>query len=114
MKTVLTVMCWLGVAIMLASCNGSSGSSGGGGDYSQVSFEKFGTEPNERVRCYNANSNTVTTVQICTWNCAYYESDTPSYVQLTFNYVCTKVNDDGDCEDEELALTNVVRGECRI
>ena len=123
MKTVLTVMCWLGVAIMLTACNGSdSGSSGGGGDYPQVSFEKTGSGDSERVVCYNANSNTITTKQICTWNCAYYESNTPRYVELTFDeaLVCQptgEVDDEGNAVEEcevQLALTNTHTSACRI
>jgi hypothetical protein len=123
MKTVLTVMCWLGVAIMLGACSDSdSGSSGGGGDYPQVSFEKTGSGDTERVVCYNATSNTITTSQICIWNCAYYESDTPQYVKLTFGqgtvcYDTGETDDEGNAIQEcnlELALLDRETGACRL
>jgi len=85
MKTVLSVLCWIGIAVMISGCdNGDDdgGTAGGYGDWPQVSFRI--DEGSENVTCYNSNSNVVTTNQVCTWNCAYYGGGQPRYVQLTF------------------------------
>lgn len=121
MKTVLSVFCWLGVLLMLASCDsGSSSSSGGRGDWPQVSFLK--NEKGDVVFCYNADSNVITTVQVCTWNCALYHSSQPRWVQLTFSdaLVCQPTgeeDEDGEpvleCE-VELALTGEKFRECAL
>ncbi len=83
---------------MLTSCdNGDSGgTSGGGGDYPQVSFVKEGSGDDEHVICYNANNNVITTQQVCTWNCATYNSTQPRFVQLTFDeaLVCVELGID--------------------
>ncbi len=77
MKTVLSVLCWIGIAVMISGCdNGDDdgGTAGGRGDWPQVSFV---VDDNDNVICYNADSNVVTTKQICTWNCAYYDVNNP-------------------------------------
>ena len=86
MKSILSVLCWIGVAVLITSCdNGDSGgTSGGQGDYPQVSFKKEGSGDTEHAICYNANNSVITTNQTCTWNCATYGTPTPRYVQLTF------------------------------
>ena len=125
MKTVLAVLCWLGVAVMLGSCSSSdSGSSGGGTSYPQVTYEKFTPSGgDERVRCFNADSNTITTMQICTWNCAYYNnSATPQKWVLTFDeaLVCTpngEFDDEGNALEDcspQLAVVNQQASACQI
>lgn len=87
MKTVLSVFCCLGVLLLLTSCDNGDSSSGGRGDFEDVSFlvkaPADGGDP--FVICYNANNNVITTKQVCTWNCAYYESNNPRKVVLTFD-----------------------------
>lgn len=95
MKTVLSLLCWLCVVVMLTGCdNGDDGgSSSARGDFPQVSF--LINESTGQVTCYNADSNVITTQQICTWNCAYYEGRAPSKVTLYFDegLVCEKSAD---------------------
>ena len=106
---------------MFTSCdNGDSGgTSGGRGDYPQVSFVKEGSGDDEHVKCFNTDNNVITTEQVCTWNCATYNSSQPRFVQLTFDHalVCnqTGVDDEGEptieCKNE-LALVNEKFGSC--
>ena len=101
MKTVLSFVCMIGMVVLLSSCKGDdNGSSGGNGDFPTVSFQKTTNSAGEEVAvCYNADTNVITTQQVCTWRCAYYLSD-PRWVQLTFNnaLVCqvTGVDANGD------------------
>jgi hypothetical protein len=83
MKTVLSMALAITLSVLLASCDSDSdGSSGGRGDFPNVSYAKVG----ERVECYNANGNVYTGgKQVCTWNCAYHDSRTTRFVQLTFD-----------------------------
>ncbi len=71
MKTVLSVFCCLCVLVMLTGCdNGDDGgSSGGPGRWPTVSFT---IDDNDNITCFNADSNVITTKQICIWNCAFY------------------------------------------
>ncbi len=107
MKTVLSVLCCLGMLVMLAGCdNGDDGgSSGGPGRWPTVSFT---VDDNGNVTCWNADSNVITTQQICIWNCAYYRNDKPRYVQLVFDEapVCTPTGE-LDEEDEPVLECNV-------
>jgi hypothetical protein len=115
MKTVLSVLCWLGIVVMLTGCNNgedSSGSAGGRGDWPVVSFT---VDNNGNVTCYGADSNVITTKQICTWNCAYYDvnnsGNAPRKVVLRFDeaLVCqatgTETVTDPDTNEE---ITQVV------
>ncbi len=83
MKTVCSVLCMIGLVVLLGSCKSDSDSSSGGrGDFPDVSYARSANG----VTCYNANSNVYTGgKQVCTWNCAYHDSNTPRYVQLTFD-----------------------------
>ncbi|MCG6931538.1 MAG: hypothetical protein LJE64_13365 [Desulfofustis sp.] len=75
MKTVLTVLCWIGIAVMLGGCDDgddNGGTAGAYGDFPEVSFVI--NESTGNVICYNADKNVITTQQICTWNCAYYNN----------------------------------------
>jgi len=107
MKTVLSVLCCLGMLVMLAGCdNGDDGgSSGGPGRWPTVSFT---VDDNGNVTCLNADSNVITTRQTCIWNCAYYHIDKPRYVQLWFDEapVCTPTGE-LDEEDEPVLECNV-------
>jgi len=84
MKTVLTVLCWFCVVVMLNGCdNGDDGGTAGArGDFPDVSFT---VDENGNVTCWNADKNVITTRQICTWNCAYYEGMSPRKVTLWFD-----------------------------
>lgn len=124
MKTILSFLCCITMVAFITSCdNGDSGgSSGGGGDYPQVSFVKTTVGGEERVTCYNADNYSLTTAQICTWNCAYYNTAQPQFVQLTFNdgLICVptgEVDETGapieECEIE-LALVDQELGACRL
>jgi hypothetical protein len=78
MKTVLSVLCWLGIVVMLTGCdNGddNSGTAGGRGDWPEVSFA---VGDDGTVICYNADTNVITTNQTCTWNCAIYATNNPT------------------------------------
>ena len=78
MKTVLSVLCWLGIVVMLTGCdNGDddSGTAGGRGDWPEVSFA---VGDDGTVICYNADTNVITTNQTCTWNCAIYATNNPN------------------------------------
>lgn len=91
MKTVLSVLCWIGIAVMLSGCDNSDdgGSSGGRGDFPEVSFVI--NQDTGNVICYNADKNVITTQQICTWNCAYYDNrSTPHKVTLFFDEALVK------------------------
>lgn len=85
MKTVLTVLCWIGIAALLGGCDDGDdgGTAGAYGDFPQVSFVL--NESTGNVTCYNADNNVITTQQICTWNCAYYEGRSPRKVTLFFD-----------------------------
>jgi hypothetical protein len=104
MKTVLSVLCWIGIAVMISGCdNGddSGGTATGSGNYPDVSFaidETTGT-----VTCYNADSNVTTSTQVCTWNCAYYGGGGPRYVRLTFDdaLVCEEEASSGTSESAD-------------
>ncbi len=77
MKTVLSVLCWIGIAVMISGCdNGDDdgGTAGGRGDWPVVSFR---VDDNDNVTCFNADSNVVTTNQTCTWNCGLYAVNNP-------------------------------------
>ena len=123
MKTILSFLCCMTMVAFITSCdNGDSGgSSGGGGDYPQVSF-LISAGDDERIICYNADNYSLTTAQICTWNCAYYNTNQPQYVQLTFNMVeiCEDIVDaDGvvtgqECQEPELLLVHQELGACRL
>ncbi len=79
MKTVLSVVCWLGIVVMLTGCdNGDDdgGTAGGRGDWPVVSFT-LNADGNS-VTCFNADSNVITTNQTCTWKCAYYATNNPN------------------------------------
>ena len=79
MKTVLSVLCWLGIVVMLTGCdNGDDdgGTAGGGGNWPDVSFT-LNADGNS-VTCFNADSNVITTNQTCTWNCAIYATNNPT------------------------------------
>jgi len=122
MKTILSVCCWIGIVVLLSACdNGDSGgSSGGRGDYPQVSFVKEGSGDDVHAVCYNADNNVITTVQVCTWNCATYHSTQPRFVQLTFDnaLVCVETGIDettGEPTEEcgvEFALIGQQFGAC--
>lgn len=110
MKTILSVLCLMGIVALITSCdNGDSGgTSGGGGDYPQATY-KIGTAGT--VTCYNADSNvkTSSTRSDCTWNCAYYLGVGPRKVVLTFSEVteCTTAADGTEtCLDPEFMLSN--------
>ena len=122
MKTVLSVLCCLGMLVMLAGCdNGDDGgSSGGPGRWPTVSFT---VDDNGNVTCLNADSNVITTRQTCIWNCAFYHIDKPRYVQLWFDEapVCTPTGivDEVTGEPEvtcevEVALVRESFKECRL
>ncbi|MBE0582821.1 MAG: hypothetical protein IH612_03555, partial [Desulfofustis sp.] len=103
MKTVLSMLLVVSLSVLLASCDGDSdGSSGGRGDFPNVSYAKVG----DRVECYNANGNVYTGgKQVCTWNCAYHDANTPRWVQLTFDDALV-------CEDTGVTeTTDPVTGE---
>ncbi len=89
MKTVLSVLCWIGIAVMISGCdNGDddSGTAAGRGDWPAVSFQ---VDENGNVTCFNADSNVITTTQTCTWNCAIYavnnSGNAPRKVVLQFD-----------------------------
>lgn len=93
MKTILSLLCWLCVVVMLTGCdNGDDGgTTGARGDWPDVSFAI--DENTERVTCFNADKNVITTEQVCTWNCAFYQNtNTPAKVTLYFEpvLVCTE------------------------
>jgi len=84
MKKVLSVLCWIGIAVMISGCDNSDddgGAAGGSGDYPQVSYT---IDENDNVTCFNADNNVITSGQKCTWRCAFYLS-TPQWVELTFD-----------------------------
>lgn len=121
MKTVLSVLCCLGMLVMLAGCdNGDDGgSSGGPGRWPTVSFT---VDDDGNVTCLNADSNVITTRQTCIWNCAFYHIDKPRYVQLWFDegLVCTPSGIDEEtgevtetCEPQ-IALVRESFKECRL
>ena len=91
MKTVLSVLCCFAVIFILSGCRDGDdgGSSGGPGRWPSVSFA---IDENGNVICYGADSNVITTIQTCIWNCAFYESSKPRYVKLEFGdtLVCTE------------------------
>ncbi len=95
MKKALFLMCWIGIVVMISGCKDDGGSSGGGGDYPDVSFVL--NESTGNVVCYNADKNVITTEQKCTWACAYYLS-TPKWVQLTFDETLVCVDSGIDAE----------------
>lgn len=99
MKTVLSVLCWLGIVVMLTGCDNGDDDSGTAGGYGAWPEVSFAIGDNGTVICYNADSNVITTKQICTWNCALYESNQPRYVKLTFDE--TQV-----CEETATASTS--------
>jgi hypothetical protein len=120
MKTVLSVVCSLGVLVMLAACDNGDSSSGDRGDFADVSFVKQTVNGEEIVTCYNADNNVRTTNQVCTWNCAYYHSSEPRWVQLTFDeaLICNPTgeeDEDGNAVQEcnlEMALVGEKFGAC--
>ena len=63
MKTILSVCCCIGVFVLLSACDSgdSGGSSGGRGDYPEVSFIKDGSGDDEHAVCYNADNSVITT-----------------------------------------------------
>ena len=85
MKTVLSVLCWIGIVAMLSGCDSGDdgGTAGARGDFPEVSFVL--NEDTGNVVCYNADKNVITTQQICTWNCAYYEGRNARKVTLFFD-----------------------------
>ncbi|MCB2217614.1 hypothetical protein [Desulfofustis glycolicus] len=88
MKTVLSIALAITLSVLLTSCDSDSdGSSGGRGDFPNVSYAKVSSGAEGfLVECYNANGNVYTGgKQVCTWNCAYHDSRTPRFVQLTFD-----------------------------
>ena len=95
MKTVLSVFCCLCVVVLLTGCdNGDDGgSSGGPGDFPDVSF--LLNETTGQATCYNADNSVITTKQTCTWNCAYYNGGGARRVTLVFaeDLVCTETAD---------------------
>jgi hypothetical protein len=102
MKTVLSVLCWIGIAVMISGCdNGddNGGTAGGRGDWPQVSFR---VDDSGNVICYNADNNVVTTNQTCTWKCAYYAvnnpGNAPRKVELIFDDALV-------CEDSGIETT---------
>ena len=121
MKTVLSVLCCLGMLVMLAGCdNGDDGgSSGGPGRWPTVSFT---VDDNGNVTCLNADSNVITTRQTCIWNCAFYHIDKPRYVQLWFDEapVCTPTGELDEMDEPvlecnvETALVRESFKECRL
>ncbi len=75
MKTVLSVLCWIGIAVLISGCDdGDDGGTAGG--YGIASFPEvsFTVDDNGNVTCYNADKNVITTQQICVWNCANYNN----------------------------------------
>ena len=73
MKTVLSVLCWIGIVVMLTGCdNGDDGGTAiNNGNFPEVSFT---VDADGNVTCLNADKNVITTQQICTWNCANYNN----------------------------------------
>ncbi len=123
MKSILSVLCLITIAAFITSCdNGSSGgTSGGRGDYPEVSFVKEGSGDNAHAICYNADNSVITTHQTCTWNCATYHSTTPRFVQLTFDQALVCVPTGATDPDTglptetcsiEFSLTNEQFGAC--
>ena len=72
MRTVLSIICLLGVVVLLGSCSGS-GSGGGSGSIPRASWEF----KNDNIICNNVTRSwiqykgTTTPVHYCEWNCAY-------------------------------------------
>lgn len=101
MKTVLSMALAITLSVLLVSCDSDSdGSSGGRGDFPNVSYAKVSSGADGfLVECYNANGNVYTGgKQVCTWNCAYHDSRTPRFVQLTFDEALV-------CEDTGITET---------
>ena len=117
MKTVLSVLCWIGIAVMISGCdNGDdSGTAGGRGNWPQVSFQ---VDDNGNVVCYNADSNVITTNQTCTWNCAYYavnnSGNAPRKVVLRFDeaLVCNDSGIETEVDPETGEETVTVTQDC--
>ncbi len=115
MKTILSVLCLIGVVALITSCdNGDSGgSSGGGGDYPQATYKITATgTTGGSVTCYDVDSNvkTSSTRSDCTWNCAYYLGVGPRKVVLTFSVVtptCPEYVKDADGNDTAECVTEV-------
>jgi hypothetical protein len=121
MKTVLSVLCCFVIIFTLSGCSDGDdgGSSGGPGRWPSVSFT---VDNSDNVKCWNADSNVITTRQICIWNCAYYESSIPRYVKLEFDEapVCVptgEFDEEGDpildC-NVEVALVSESFQSCRL
>ena len=120
MKTVLSVLCCLGIIVMLAGCRDGDdgGSSGGPGRWNAVNWEIT----DDGVTCFNADSNFSTTRNTCIWNCAFYHIDKPRYVQLWFeeSLVCKATGIDETTGEEietcerEFGLTREILKECRL
>lgn len=100
MKTVLSVLCWIGIAVMLNGCDDGDdgGSAGGYGEFPEVSY----VINDDTVVCYNADKNVRTgSQQICTWNCAnYHNKGAVRKVTLYFDedLVCTETADSSNSQ----------------
>ena len=124
MKKFISAVCMIGMLILLSACDNDSGdgTAGGRGDFPDVSFVKQTQNGEERVICYNADSNVITTQQVCVWNCAYYQSNQPRWVELTFDeaLICVETGVDpttGVATEEcstELALVRERFGACAL
>ena len=118
MKTVLSVLCWIGIAVMISGCdNGDDdgGTAGGRGDWPEVSFV---LDDNGNVNCFNADNNVITTNQTCTWNCAYYavnnSGNAPRKVVLVFDeaLVCRETGREGVVDPETGEEVENITEEC--
>lgn len=120
MKTVLSVLCWVGIAVMISGCDDGDdgGSAGGYGEFPEVSFQidDQGTEDtsDDVVMCYNADKNVITTHQICTWNCANYNNKgAVRKVTLWFDeaLICYPT---GETEVDEVTMEEKAIEECSM
>ena len=97
MKTVLSVLCWIGIMAMLSGCDDGDdgGSAGGYDDFPDVAFAV--NEGSTTVTCFNADKSVITTRQTCIWNCAYYDGKSPRKVTLYFDDGALIGTDYGQC-----------------
>lgn len=116
MKTVLSVLCWIGIVVMLTGCdNGDDGGTAiNNGNFPEVSFT---IDEAGNITCYNADKNVITTKQICTWNCANYNNKgAVRKVTLYFDdaLVCQATGIEVDPETGEETITETCTNEVAL